>query len=100
MVRRTGGGSCPTASSRPISFAGYVVVQLACLVWQAVALIPVVRPGRDGADFSDLHQSLTVATVCGSWIFGVCPGAFLFMYFDVDVNSPPWQPCSSRGRPS
>jgi hypothetical protein len=76
--------------SRPISFAGYAVVQLACLVWQAVALIPVVRPGRDGADFSDLHQSLTVATVCGSWIFGVCPGAFLFTFFDVDVNSPPW----------
>ncbi|MDH6431685.1 hypothetical protein M2158_000162 [Streptomyces sp. SAI-144] len=31
-----------------------------------------------------------MATVCGSWIFGVCPGAFLFMFFDVDVNSPPW----------
>jgi hypothetical protein len=81
--------------SRPLSFAGYAVVQLACLVCQAVALIPVAWPGRaatprDVGDFSDLHQNLTVATVCGSWIFGVFPGEFLLMFFHVDVNSPPW----------
>ncbi|MFD3437220.1 hypothetical protein ACFWU3_06920 [Streptomyces sp. NPDC058685] len=81
--------------SRPFSFAGYAVVQLACLVCQAVALIPVAWPGhaatlRRIADFSDLHQSVTVATVCGSWIFGVFPGASLLVFFDVDVNSPLW----------
>jgi hypothetical protein len=73
--------------SRPFSFAGYAVVQLACLVCQAVALIPVAWPGRaatprDVGDFSDLHQNLTVATVCGSWIFGAFPGAGLLMIFD------------------
>ncbi|MEU3616287.1 hypothetical protein ABZ725_28755 [Streptomyces sp. NPDC006872] len=81
--------------SRPLSFAGCAVVQLACLVCQAVALIPVAWPGRtatprDVAGFSDLHQGLTVTTLCGSWIFGVFPGAGLFILFDVDVNSPPW----------
>ncbi|ULR52201.1 hypothetical protein [Streptomyces deccanensis] len=76
--------------SRPIWFAGYAVIQLACLACQAIALIPVVWPGRDDADFSDLHQSLTVITVCGSWIFGVLPGAFLLMFFDVDTSRPPW----------
>ncbi|MCX4859473.1 hypothetical protein OG426_23840 [Streptomyces canus] len=45
---------------------------------------------RDVAGFSDLHQNLTVATVGGSWIFGVCPGAGLLTFFEVDVNSPPW----------
>ncbi|MFI6435331.1 hypothetical protein [Streptomyces sp. NPDC050759] len=81
--------------SRPLSFAGCAVIQLACLVCQAVALIPVVWPGRaatprDVTGFSDLHQGLTVATVCGSWIVGVFPGAGLLFIFDVDVNSPPW----------
>jgi hypothetical protein len=81
--------------SRPLSFAGYAVIQLVCLVCQAVALIPVAWPGRaatprDVADLSDFHQGLTVATVCGSWIFGVYPCAGLFIIFDVDVNSPPW----------
>ncbi|MEV1069390.1 hypothetical protein [Streptomyces sp. NPDC050263] len=81
--------------SRPLSFAGCAVVQLACLACQAVALIPIVWPGRaatprDVAGFSDLHQGLTVTTVCGSWIFGVFPGAGLLVLFDVDVNSPPW----------
>ncbi|WP_433573600.1 hypothetical protein [Streptomyces sp. CA-251247] len=81
--------------SRPFSFTGYAVVQLACLACQAVALIPVVWPGgaathRDACDFSDLHQSLTVATVCGSWVFGAYPAAALLVFFDVDANSPPW----------
>lgn len=80
--------------SRPLSFAGYAVVQLACLVCQAVALIPVAWPGRaatprDVGDFSDLHHNLTVATVIGSWVFGVIPGEVLLHIFDVDVNSPP-----------
>ncbi|MEU1054301.1 hypothetical protein [Streptomyces sp. NPDC005876] len=73
--------------SRPLSFAGCAVVVLVCLACQAVALIPVVRPGRAPCD---LHQNLTVATVCGSWVFGVCPGAGLLVLFDVDVDSPPW----------
>jgi hypothetical protein len=73
--------------SRPLTFEGYAVVQVLCLVCQAVALIPVVWPGRTP---SDLHQNLTVATVCGSWVFGVFPGAVLLVLFDVDVNSPPW----------
>ncbi|WP_069762088.1 hypothetical protein [Streptomyces sp. LUP47B] len=81
--------------SRPLSFAGCAVIQLACLACQAVAMIPVAWPGRaatprDVTGFSDLHQGLTVATVCGSWIFGVFPGAGLLIVFDVDVNSPPW----------
>ncbi|MFJ1973791.1 hypothetical protein ACIO93_34605 [Streptomyces sp. NPDC087903] len=76
--------------SRPVWFAGYGVVQLACLVCQAVALIPLVWPGRDDAGYADLHQGLTTATVCGSWVFGVFPGAVLLTLFDVDTNSPPW----------
>ncbi|MBC9715007.1 hypothetical protein H9Y04_20875 [Streptomyces sp. TRM66268-LWL] len=81
--------------SRPFSWAAYGVVQLACLFSQAVAMIPVVWPGRtatarDVGEFADSHQGLTVATVCGSWIFGVCPGLFLLTFFGVDVDSPPW----------
>lgn len=34
--------------SRPLSFAGCAVIQLACPACQAVALIPVARPGRVG----------------------------------------------------
>lgn len=79
--------------SRPLS--GCAVIQLACLACRAVTLIPVAWPGRaatpqDVAGFSDLHQGLTVATVCGSWTFGVFPGAGLLVFFDVDVNTPPW----------
>lgn len=81
--------------SRPLSFADYAVLQLACLACQAVALIPVVWPGRaatpqDVSDFSELQQSLTMTTVCGSWLFGVIPGGGLLIFFDVDVDSPPW----------
>lgn len=81
--------------SRPSSFAGYAAIQLACLVCQAVALIPVVWPGRaatprDIDHFSDLHEGMTVSTLCGTWIFGVFPGGGLFILFDVDVDSPPW----------
>lgn len=79
--------------SRPPSFAGCAALQLACLACQAVALIPVAWPGRTArgiADFSDLHQGMTVATLCGTWIFGVFPGASLLVFFDVNVNSPPW----------
>ncbi|MEU9559656.1 hypothetical protein [Streptomyces fumanus] len=73
--------------SRPLSFAGCAVVALVCLAGQAVAVMPVAWPGRAP---SDLHQTLTVATVCGSWIFGVFPGTGLLVLFDVDVDSPPW----------
>lgn len=81
--------------SRPLSFAGYAVVQLACLVCQAGALIPVAWPGRaatprDFGHLSDLHQNVTTVTVGGSWTFGVPPGALLLMFFDVDTSSPPW----------
>lgn len=76
--------------SRPIWFAGYAIAQLACLVWQAVALIPLVWPGRDDADFSDLHEGLTVTTGVGSWLFGVFPGVMLFALFDVDTSRPQW----------
>ena len=91
--------------SRPLSFAGYAVVQLACLVCQAVALIPVAWPGRaatprDAGHFSDLHQNVTTATVGVPWTFGLPPGVFLLMFFDVDTSSPPWTALSSRGWPS
>ncbi|WP_329226524.1 hypothetical protein OG488_05755 [Streptomyces sp. NBC_01460] len=81
--------------SRPLSFAGCAVVQLVCLLCQAVALIPVVWPApaatpRDVAGLSDLHQGMTVATVCGSWIFGVLPGAGLLTFLDVDPDGPRW----------
>ncbi|MET7364356.1 hypothetical protein ABZS61_00755 [Streptomyces sp. NPDC005566] len=81
--------------SRPLSFADYAVVQLACLACQAVALIPVVRPGRaatprDVDDVSEGQQSLAMTTACGSWLFGVFPGAGLLVFFGVDVDSPPW----------
>lgn len=80
--------------SRSFSFAGYVVVQLACLVCQVVALIPVAWPGRAAtprivAGFSDLHYRLTILTVSGAWALGVVPGACLLMLFGVDVESPP-----------
>lgn len=32
--------------SRPLSFAGCAVIQLACTAFQAVAVIPVAWPGR------------------------------------------------------
>ncbi|GGX64041.1 hypothetical protein [Streptomyces fructofermentans] len=79
--------------SRPVSFAGFAVLQLVCLAFQAIALVPVAWPGgtatpRDVRGFSELHQSLTVATVCGSWIFGVLPGLALLTLYDVEAGSP------------
>lgn len=81
--------------SRPISFGDYAVVQLVCLAWQVIALIPVAWPGRsatarDVEDASGLHEGLTLTTVCGTWIFGVFPAAGLLVLFGVDVDSPPW----------
>ncbi|MEU6841650.1 hypothetical protein ABZ930_07205 [Streptomyces sp. NPDC046716] len=100
VVGNTGSWTCAVTGvvycwSRPPSFAQYAVVQLACLVFQAVALIPVGWPGRSatGRDiegFSDLHEGLTLMNVCGSWIFGVLPAVGLFIIFDVDTESPPW----------
>ncbi|MDQ0937615.1 hypothetical protein [Streptomyces turgidiscabies] len=83
--------------SRPVSFAGYVVVQLACLVCQAVALIPVIWPGREVTGYSDLHQTLTVTTVAGSFCLVVCPGAILLTFLHVDAGSPPWDALISSG---
>ncbi|WP_420037567.1 hypothetical protein ACN2WE_39765 [Streptomyces sp. cg28] len=81
--------------SRPPSFAQYAMIQLACLAFQAVALIPVGWPGksatrRDVDDVSDLHEGMTLMNVCGSWIFGVFPVVGLFIIFDVDTESPRW----------
>ncbi|MYW62540.1 hypothetical protein GTY65_00360 [Streptomyces sp. SID8379] len=81
--------------SRPPSLAQYAVIQLACLVFQSVALLPVARPGRsatprDVDGYADLHEGLTLLNVCGSWIFGVFPVLGLFIALDVDTDSPHW----------
>ncbi|MFI5963457.1 hypothetical protein ACIA8J_14905 [Streptomyces asoensis] len=81
--------------SRPASFADAAVLQLVCAAWQAVALFPVVLPGRaaterDVVGLGDLHQGMTVLTVCGSWIFGVFPGLGLLVFLDADVDGPLW----------
>ncbi|MBB2946434.1 hypothetical protein FB565_006202 [Actinoplanes lutulentus] len=75
--------------SRPYSFAGYLVVQLACLLCQAIAFIPVVWPGP-GSSYAEVHQSVALLVVCGTWIFAVPPALILFAVFDVDSSSPPW----------
>ncbi|TXS44004.1 hypothetical protein [Streptomyces sp. t39] len=81
--------------SRPLPPGAWAVVQLACLVCQAVALIPVVRPGaaatpRDVTAVLDRHQTVTVATVCGTWVLGVPPGLALLRFFDVEAGSRRW----------
>ncbi|MDX2937447.1 hypothetical protein [Streptomyces ipomoeae] len=82
--------------SREMTFGGGVVILLACLVCQAVALAPVAWPGRaatprDVSEVSDLHQSWTVATVCGVGVFGVIPAAPVINHITGDANSPPMQ---------
>ncbi|WP_299535435.1 hypothetical protein [uncultured Streptomyces sp.] len=81
--------------SRPLPFGAYAVVQLGCLAWQAIALLPVVLPGRaatlrDAQEFADLHEGMTVLTLCGSGIFGMFPGVMLLIAFGVDSERPPW----------
>ncbi|TQE20102.1 hypothetical protein [Streptomyces ipomoeae] len=80
--------------SREMTFGGGVVILLACLACQAVALAPVAWPGRaatprDVSEVSDLHQSWTVATVCGVMIFGLIPGAVVLNHVTGDADSPP-----------
>jgi hypothetical protein len=79
--------------SRDVTFGGVVALQVACLVCQAVALVPVAWPGRaatprDVTEISDLHQSATVATVCGTWVFGMFPGAVVIGNVMDDTDGP------------
>ncbi|MEV0221003.1 hypothetical protein [Streptomyces sp. NPDC050704] len=79
--------------SHDVTFGGVVVLQVACLVCQAVALVPVAWPGRaatpwEVAKISDLYQSVTVATVCGTWIFGMFPGAVVMDNVMDDTEGP------------
>ncbi len=57
--------------------------------------MPVAWPGRaatprDVTEFSKGHHGMTIITACGSWIFGVLPGAALLANFDVDTERPVW----------
>lgn len=82
--------------SREMTFGGGVAIPLACLASQALALVPVAWPGRTAtprnvSEISDLHQSWTVATVCGVGVFGVIPAAPVIDHITGDTNSPPMQ---------
>ncbi|MEU6278187.1 hypothetical protein ABZ871_38205 [Streptomyces populi] len=81
--------------SSPLSFADYGLLQLACLACQALALYPVVMPGRaatpqDVTRYAGIHESLTVTTVCGTLLLAVFPGLVLLIFLGGDVDKPRW----------
>ncbi|MFF2775951.1 hypothetical protein ACFVU3_13675 [Streptomyces sp. NPDC058052] len=81
--------------STPLSLADYGAVQLACLACQALALYPVVVPGRtatpqDVTRYAGIHESLTLTTVCGTLLLAVFPGLMLLIFLGGDVDEPPW----------
>ncbi|MFF0202294.1 hypothetical protein [Streptomyces sp. NPDC005017] len=80
--------------SRPVTLAGYAVLQAACLACQAVALFPVAWPGRgatrgDVKEISETHEGATLMLVCGTWIFWYIPALPILTHVTGDVDSHP-----------
>ncbi|MGW3645554.1 hypothetical protein [Streptomyces sp. NPDC000878] len=66
-----------------MTLAGYAVLQAACLLCQAVTLVPAVWD-----EVPDLHHNATLAVVCGIGIFGIGPGLMVLM-LTANVDGPP-----------
>ncbi|TXS52235.1 hypothetical protein [Streptomyces sp. t39] len=78
--------------SDPLVFADYLLVQLACLFCQAVALFPVVSPGRratpqDVRDYAGIHEGLTTTTLFGVLFLAFIPGVVLLLLFGADADA-------------
>ncbi|MFD6888093.1 hypothetical protein [Streptomyces sp. NPDC059957] len=52
-----------------MTLTGYAVLQAACLLCQAVTLLPAIWDG-----VPDLHHNATLAVACGTGILGMGPG--------------------------
>lgn len=81
--------------SSPLSFADYGYLQLACLACQAVALYPVLSPGRtatpqDVTDYAGIHESLTLTTALGTLLLAMFPGLMLLVLLGGDGDDPVW----------
>lgn len=62
--------------TRGVTLASFAITLAACAVCQAGAMAVVLWPGPGRADLTGLlevHQVVTVALLCISWIFGVIP---------------------------